>query len=198
MAEIFILWSGVDGQTRRIVQVLEDAVKEAGHRLEVVNADAPPTHAFFTKPDALVVVAWGEGGEYSPALRAALKRVNGNLAATPTGFAAVSLMAAVPGREEEAEDVAAAFLASVGWKPTIALSAAGALRYPEYEGRQRRAMKRLARRLGLPRDTSRVHDFTDWSRVRTFAAQLMALATARTPDNRSLDEEVGQLYDLAG
>lgn len=198
MAEIFILWSGEDGQTRRIVQTIEDVVRGAGHRLEVVNAEAPPAHAYFSKPDALVVAAWGEGGDYSPALSAALQRMNGRLAATPSAFLSVSLMAAAPGREEDAEELAAAFPADMGWKPTIALSEAGALRYPEYGFRQRRAMKRAAKRLGLPRDTSRVHEFTDWARVRAFAAQVIELAAGRFPEAAALDAEAGQLYDLAG
>jgi len=198
MAEIFILWSGEDGQTRRIVQKLEDVVRGAGHRLEVVNAEAPPAHAYFSKPDALVVVAWGEGGDYSSDLTAALRRMNGRLAATPSAFLSVSLMGAAPGREEDAKEFAAAFLADVGWKPMIALSEAGALRYPEYGGRQRRAMKRLAKRLGLPRDTSRVHEYTDWGRVRAFAAQVIALATRNGWQDAALDAEAGQLYDMAG
>ena len=39
-----------------------------------------------------------------------------------------------------------------------------------------RSMKRLAREVGLPTDTSQTYEYTDWDQVRAFAAQLMALA----------------------
>jgi len=180
MADIFILWSGDDGQTHRIAQVIEKVARADGHRLEVLNADAPSTRPIFSAVDAVAVVAWGEGGEYSQELRRLLRRVSHRLPGTPSAFLSVSLTAAALGREEEARQWASAFLADVPWQPTIALSEAGALRYPEYHFRQRRAMRRLAKRLGLPKDTSRVHDFTDWPRVSAFAASVMQLASRST------------------
>ncbi len=58
MANMCVLWSGSDGQTRRIVQVIEKELREAGHKLEIVNADSPPHSWSFTRPDALIVAGW--------------------------------------------------------------------------------------------------------------------------------------------
>ncbi len=183
MADIFILWSGEDGQTHRIAQAIEKVARDGGHRLEVLNADEPSVRPIFSAVDAVAVVAWGEGGEYSQELRTLLRRVRHRLPGTPSAFLSVSVTAAVPGRDAEARQWASAFLADIGWSPAIALSEAGALRYPEYGFRQRRAMRRLAKKLGLPKDTSRVHEFTDWARVRAFAAQVVQLATGSTAEH---------------
>ena len=176
MANFFILWSGPWGQTRRVVQAVEQEVRKAGHRLEVVDADNPPRGWIFSKADALLVVAALEGDRYSEKLRRLLKQQTARLAATPSAFMSVSLPAAVPEKQELARKYMDGLIAEIGWQPALQLSVAAALRYPEYSFFLRRKMKRLAREVGLPTDTSQTYEYTDWDQVRAFTAQLMALA----------------------
>lgn len=176
MANIFILWSGPWGQTRRIVQAIEQETRKAGHELQVVDADNPPRGWIFSKANAIVVVAALEGDHYSAKLRSVLKQQAARLAATPSAFLSVSLPAAVPEKQELARARMAALQEEVGWQPALQLSAAAALRYPEYSFFLRRKLKRWARELGLPTDTSRTYEFTDWEQVQAFAGQLIDLA----------------------
>ncbi len=178
MASIFILWSSTEGQTRRIVQTIEKELKQAGHKLETINADAPPRSWIFSKADALLVAASIHRGQYTEGLRNILKQQSSRFGALPAAFASVSLSAAKPETQQEAEEYMAKLLEETGWKPALTVSLAGALRYPEYSFFKRWTLKNIAKKSGLPTDTSQVHEFTDWERVHKLAEQVAELATA--------------------
>ncbi len=178
MATIDIVWSGADGQTRRILHEIEQQLRAAGHRLEVVNAESPPRGWSLGQTDAVLVAGWLEDGHYSEGLRHLLRQESVRIAAVPAAFLSVSLTAVDPRRNPETNAGMQRLLAETGLKPALTLSAAGALRYPEYSGNQKHEMKRLAKRLGLPTDTAQVHEFTDWEAVRAFTAKLEELAAA--------------------
>ncbi len=180
MASIFILWSSTEGQTRRVVQAIEQELRRGGHKLETINADAPPRSWIFSKADALLVAASIHRGKYTDGLRSILKQQSGRLAALPSAFVSVSLSAAKPETQAEADGYIAALLEETGFKPSLTFSLAGALRYPEYSFFKRRMMKQIAKESGLPTDTSQVHEFTDWEKVRGIAGQVAGLATAGT------------------
>jgi len=180
MARIFIVWSSTEGQTRRIVQTIEHEIKKAGHQLETINADEPPRGWIFSKADAVLVAASVHDGKYTDGIRRLLKQQSARLAGVPAAFASVSLSGADPAKQQEAEGYIAALLEETGWNPALTVSLGGALRYPEYSFYKRWTMKRIAQKGGFPTDTSKVHEFTDWDRVRTLAAEMVELATAGT------------------
>ncbi len=178
MASFLILWSSTEGQTRRIVQSIEQELRKGRHKLETVNVDAPPRSWIFSKADALLVAASIHRGRYTEGLRKILKQQSGRVAALPSVFVSVSLSAARPETRSEADGYIAALLEETGFKPSRTISLAGALRYPEYSFFKRRMMKSIAGKGGLPTDTSQVHEFTDWERVRAIAGELVELAGA--------------------
>lgn len=178
MARIFIVWSSTEGQTRRIVQAVEHDLKKAGNQLETINADDPPRGWIFSKADAVLVAASIHRGRYTEGLRKVLRQQSGRFATLPTAFASVSLSAARPETQAEAEGYIAKLLEETGWKPALTVSLAGALRYPEYPFFKRWMMKNIAKKGGLPTDTSQVHEFTDWERVHKLAAEVAELAGA--------------------
>ncbi len=180
MASIFILWSSTEGQTRRIVQAIEQDLRKGGHKIETINADAPPRSWIFSKADALLVAASIHRGQYTEGLRKVLKQQSNRFGALPAAFASVSLSAAKPETQPEAESYMAKLLEETGWKPALTVSLAGALRYPEYSFFKRRMMKSIAQKGGLPTDTSQVHEFTDWARVHLLAQEVAELAAAGT------------------
>ena len=60
------------------------------------------------------------------------------------------------------------FVGETGWRPARVLPVAGALAYSQYNFIIRFVMKRIARKAGAPTDTSRDHEFTDWSTLARF------------------------------
>ncbi len=183
MARVLIVSSSREGQTRRIVQSIEDRIRKAGHQLETVNADDLPRGWIFSKADAVLVAASIHIGRYTAGLRELLKKDSGRLSALPSAFLSVCLSAADPAKKSEAEGYIEQLVADTGWKPTITASIAGALRYPEYSFPKRWMMQKIAAKGGLPTDTSRVHEFTDWEEVRAFADRVMELATGGVPQH---------------
>ncbi len=175
MARIFIVWSSREGQTRRIVQAVEEQIREAGHEVETLNADDPPRGWIFSGADAVLVAASIHTGRYSERLHQFLKEQGGRMAALPSAFLSVCLSAADPARQADAAGYIDKLITETGWTPTVSASVAGALRYPEYSFLKRWMMKKIAGQGGLPTDTSRVHEFTDWAQVRAFTARLIQL-----------------------
>ncbi len=178
MASILILWSSTEGQTRRIVQGIEKELRKGGHKLETINVDAPPRSWIVSKADALLVAASIHRGHYTDGLRGILKKQSSRFAGLPAAFVSVSLSAARPETRAEAEGYIAALLEETGFKPALTFSLAGALRYPEYPFLKRWMLKKIAKKAGLPTDTSKVHEFTDWEQVPAVAAQVVELASA--------------------
>ena len=86
-----------------------------------------------------------------------------------------------PDAERVAREYRERFLAATGWHPTIARSFAGGLAYTRYRPWIRWVMKRISRRTGLPTDTSRDYEFTDWQAVAQFARQFAFLLPRDVP-----------------
>jgi menaquinone-dependent protoporphyrinogen oxidase len=98
------------------------------------------------------------------------------LARLPTLFMSVSLseagaeMATRPASvraqaSTEVHAVADQFFAATGFRPTHFLPVAGALAYRHYNFLVRFIMKRIAAAEGASTDTSREHEYTDWSLI---------------------------------
>jgi menaquinone-dependent protoporphyrinogen oxidase len=66
------------------------------------------------------------------------------------------------------------FVRASGWHPTHVLPVAGALAYSKYNFLVRFLMKRIARQAGVPTDTSRDYEFTDWQALDRFVDGLPA------------------------
>lgn len=74
----------------------------------------------------------------------------------------------------QAEEYIVALLRETGWKPSAARSFSGAVTYTRYSWLTRQLLRAINRRKGLPTDTSRDWDFTEWNEVERFAADLAA------------------------
>ena len=75
-----------------------------------------------------------------------------------------------------------------GGAQTVTQSFTGAVAYTRYGWWYRWYLKRISRRKGLPTDTSRDWDFTEWSEVERFAEKLAVMfapASAKHPVHAS-------------
>ena len=66
--------------------------------------------------------------------------------------------------------------AESGWKPAMIHHAAGALRFTQYDFFKRWMMKRIASHENAPTDTSRDHEFTDWTALASFTTDFLKAA----------------------
>ena len=71
------------------------------------------------------------------------------------------------------------FVADTGWHPQRLVPVAGALRYSQYNFAVRMLMKRIARESGGSTDTTRDHEYTDWTALEQFVDQFAAETAPR-------------------
>ncbi len=103
------------------------------------------------------------------------------LASMPNAFLSITLSEAGAERKDATPEQHARFVADVrgmidrfvadtGWRPEHVVPVAGALRYTQYNFLVRLVMKRIARASGGSADTSRDHEYTDWTALDDFVA----------------------------
>ena len=159
MSRILIAYDTTEGQTRKVVHYMNDAVRRTGHAPQVIDIRRPPSGFSVDGFDAILVGASIHMGKHSRHLSAFVRRHKVRLEAIPTGFFSVSLSAA--GTEKQKADADRwlnEFLRQVDWSPTIKTTFAGGLAYRKYGGFVKRwIMKRIARDAGGDTDTSKNH-----------------------------------------
>ena len=175
MAKLLIAYDTTEGQTRKIAQHVAGAIVRSGKDVEVIDIRRPPTGFSPDGFDAIIVGASIHLGKHSRQLTAFVSRHVARLNALPSGFFSVSLSAA--GSEKEQADASRfieEFLAQTGWNPAIKATFAGGLLYREYGFLKRWMMKKIAREAGKDTDTSKNHEYTDWTAVGQFVDGFLA------------------------
>jgi menaquinone-dependent protoporphyrinogen oxidase len=183
---ILVAYATAHGQTRKIAEAMVQRMRERGHVAEPIELPRFTSPPELTGYDAVVLGSplYGARHRFRAARFARARRAA--LAALPTAFFSVSLSAG--SRDEsvraEAEKCVDRFVAGTGWAPTLRACFAGALNYREYNPVLRMVMRRIAAASGGDVDTTRNHEYTDWSQVEAFTDAFLAAATTPRKDRR--------------
>ncbi len=175
MASVLIVHASQEGQTIRIAEHLARVLAQRGHDARIAPATPFPGLAGSA---GIVIAASIHMGRHPHGLVRAVRAHRAVLLQLPSAFLSVSLSAAVgdDAHRRLADGYLREFLASTRWRPDLAATAAGALRFSRYGPFKRRFMQRLARREGLPGHET---EFTDWDEVRAFGEAFAAIVTER-------------------
>lgn len=175
--KFLIVYSTVEGQTHKIALFMEEVLQKAGHSVDTFNAtESPPA------PDEYDAVLLGSSihiHKYHSAIIHYATQHSEQLNNMPSAFFSVC-MAVASDLEEEHEEVAqicTKFLKQAGWQPLMTTQIAGALKYTQYDFFKRLIMKMIAKKEGGSTDTSKDHEYTDWSAVRQFVIDFAAKAS---------------------
>ncbi len=180
MAELLIAYDSAEGHTASIAERAAEVARAAGYGVRVVACDEDrPAEA--TPCDALILAAAIHMGKHGPKALGFVRARRELLQRVPSAFISVSLSAADAAKRGDAEGYIASFLAETGWKPEMSAAVAGALNYRRYGLLKRFMMKRIARAGGMPTDTGRDYDFTDWVAVERFTRDFLARLAAPAP-----------------
>lgn len=172
MASVLVLYGTSEGQTATIGERMAGVMEATGHDVALVNATHRPPGFALEDYDAAVVASSIHMGRHQKSIAAFLRDHLEGMNAIPTAFVSVSLSAA--GDEEgqaEAEAMIHEFLEKTGYDPDHTLTAAGALKYSQYDPIKRFIMKRISKKEGGDTDTSQDYEYTDWDSVEAFAAE---------------------------
>ncbi|GAA5193923.1 menaquinone-dependent protoporphyrinogen IX dehydrogenase [Ferrimonas gelatinilytica] len=172
MLRILVLYSTVDGQTRRIAQRLAERLEKQGNAVELAALETISSLAGF---DHVVIGASIRYGKYRPALFTFIERHQAELAEKGAAFFSVNLVARKPGKDSaEGNPYIRLFQSKSVWNPPLLGVFAGRLDYPSYGFWDRNIIRFIMWLTKGPTAPDSVQEFTRWDRVTEFADQIAA------------------------
>jgi len=170
MPRILLLYATTEGQTGRIAERVAHTLREKGHTVELLPADATQPELDPAAYDGVMVGASIHYGHHPAYLHTLIHRHRDALASRPCAFFSVSLSAGGPRpKPAAAQRYLDKFVRRTGWQPQLTASFAGALKYSLYGPIKRRVMIVFMTLGGGETDTSRDYEYTDWDAVARFA-----------------------------
>lgn len=170
--KILIAYTSIEGQTRKIAEVIADRIEERGNSAALMNI-AGMAEFSLERPDAVILCAPIHAGRYPTPFTDFVHREKDWLNGLPSAFVSVSLSIHSEHADErrEAENYPEALKAETGWQPLMHHNAAGALRFTEYDFFKRWMMKRIAEKEGAASNGKQDIEFTDWAALAAFVDQ---------------------------
>jgi len=170
MARALILYGTTDGHTRLIAEFIGDAMRLGGVEAEVIRAGTSDPHPAWY--DGVIVAASIHAGGYQKEVEHWVRAHARDFGSRPTAFVSVCLSVVNPTPKVivDLDQIVTRFSNTTGWKPMQIEHVAGALLYTHYNFIKRWVMKRIAGQHGGDTDTSKDYEYTDWVKVRRFAA----------------------------
>jgi menaquinone-dependent protoporphyrinogen oxidase len=169
MPRILIVYSTVDGHTRKICERLSQWISSDGGEVEVVSleqAHAVQLAAF----DKIVIGASIRYGKHRPQVAEFVNANERVLDGKPNAFFSVNIVARKPEKNRpETNPYLQKFLKQIRWRPKHLEVFAGKLDYPHYAFFDRLMIRFIMLITKGPTDPKTVIEFTDWQRVEAFA-----------------------------
>ncbi|MEJ2287393.1 MAG: flavodoxin domain-containing protein [Deinococcales bacterium] len=180
MAKVLIVHASREGHTEHIAERLAETLRSDGHDVRLAPATPFPGTG---GADAVIIAASVHRGRHPYGLVRAVYAHRRVLEHMPSAFLSVCLCAAGqdPLLRAEADGYLRDFLRRTGWRPDLAASVAGALRFSRYGFLQARFVRALVRRERIDADLDGDQEFTDWNDIRRFAEAFSALLGEPTP-----------------
>ena len=171
---VLISFATTEGQTLKIAERISLQIRERGHEVNLYDTasmtDVPEVAAF----DAMIVAASvHEEHHQDSAVNFAAAHLD-QLICKPAAFVSVSLSAAMPNGQAEAQHYIDRFIAATGWSPAKALLLGGALRWSECDYFQRQVLKHILLKDDVNPGEDFNHEFTDWMALRSFVDDFLA------------------------
>jgi menaquinone-dependent protoporphyrinogen oxidase len=185
MEPVLIIYATREGQTQRIAEFLSVQLRRRGLQGDVINVCRLPEDFCLNGYSSAILAASVHYGEHEREMVKFVKNYRQDLQQLPTAFLSVSLSqagaqdSAAPEerRRQAAADVKSmidSFLTETHWHPTRVIAVAGSLMYLKYDFFLRLMMKKVAREAGASTDTSRNHEFTNWSALDEVIGEFVA------------------------
>jgi menaquinone-dependent protoporphyrinogen oxidase len=181
---VLVIYATREGHTRHIAEDLAATLERQERSCELVDSARIPEGFSLAEYSSAIVSASLHLGAHEPEITEFVKRHLAELNRIPTLFLSVSLSEvtvedanAPPEKRATAEaDVKRTidgFLKETGWHPSHIAAVAGALLYSRYNFVIRFVMRRIASKVGIPTDTTRDYEFTDWTKLHQVVEEFM-------------------------
>jgi menaquinone-dependent protoporphyrinogen oxidase len=182
---ILVLYATREGHTRRVAEHVAQALRRAGAHASAASVTDPAVRFDPFALQGVILAAPVHAGRFEREMVRFVRSRRADLDRLPNAFLPVSLSQAGVQRGAATPEEHARFAADVrklderffgvtGWTPKQVERVAGALLYTRYNWVIRLVMRRIARQSGGSTDTSRDHDYTDWTALDAFAGRFVA------------------------
>jgi menaquinone-dependent protoporphyrinogen oxidase len=151
-----------EGQTRKIAKAVADRIRDGGHDVDLFDTAARATDLHVASYDKIVVAGSVHQQRHQESLEVFVAAKLAELQTKSTLFLSVSLSAAFPEGQRDAQTYIDGFLTEVGWRPTRSLMIAGALRYAEYDYFKAQIIEHIVLRGRTISGSEGDHELTDW------------------------------------
>lgn len=174
MQRVLLLYSTVDGQTKRIAERIRDRLLTQEHLVQMQPIERAQLD--ITEFDKVVIGASIRYGKYRPQLFDFIANNQVPLRQIPSAFFSVNLVARKPNKNTPSTNpYVAKFLRNTVWQPKLLGVFAGKINYPIYRGLDKHIIRFIMWLTKGPTDANAVVEYTDWGKVELFADQLAAL-----------------------
>ncbi|WP_298444559.1 menaquinone-dependent protoporphyrinogen IX dehydrogenase [uncultured Ferrimonas sp.] len=178
MQRTLLLYSTVDGHTKRIIERIRDRLEAQDHYVQL--AELERCQLDVSQFDKVVIGASIRYGNYRPALFEFIRNNLVPLQQRPCAFFSVNLVARKPGKNTpQTNAYVAKFLQQSPWQPALLGVFAGKLNYPQYAWRDRLVIRFIMWLTKGPTAADTVREYTDWGKVELFADQVAGLGSSQ-------------------
>ena len=163
-SKLLILYSTVDGHAKHICEYAQDKLK-GDKDIIIASLDDDPEHDL-SDFDEILLGASVRYGFHRKNVYEFVRENKDELAKKKTAFFSLNLTARKPEKASpETNPYIVKFLKKVDWNPNLKSVFAGRLDYPSLNCPNRLAILLIMAITNGPKDLSKVHDFTNWSKV---------------------------------
>jgi len=168
MKKILLTYSTVDGHTKTICEKILSYSKTS--QVDILPIDRSINIKDY---DTVVIGASIRYGKYREEIFEFIKENEELLNSKDNAFFSVNVVARKENKNKpETNPYLIKFLNKISWQPKILDVFAGKIDYPKYKFLDKYAIKFIMWITKGPTDTSKVYEFTDWNRVKSFAEKL--------------------------
>ena len=168
MKKILLTYSTVDGHTKTICEKILSYSKTS--QVDILPIDS---NINIKDYDTVVIGASIRYGKYREEIFEFIKENEELLNSKDNAFFSVNVVARKENKNKpETNPYLIKFLNKISWQPKILDVFAGKIDYPKYKFLDKYAIKFIMWITKGPTDTSKVYEFTDWNRVKSFAEKL--------------------------
>ncbi len=175
MSAILLLYSTVDGHTRKICERIGEALRTTGQEVALVRIEEAGG-VKLSDYSTIVIGASIRYGKHRPSVFEFVQKNLSLLDSRPNAFFTVNIVARKPEKNRpETNPYLRKFLQRTSWQPKLLDVFAGRLDYPSYRPFDRMMIRFIMRLTKGPTDPATVVEFTDWRRVEEFACKIAAM-----------------------
>ena len=168
MKKILLTYSTVDGHTKTICEKILSYSETS--QVDILPVDSSINIKDY---DTVVIGASIRYGKYREEIFEFIKENEELLNSKDNAFFSVNVVARKENKNKpETNPYLIKFLNKISWQPKILDVFAGKIDYPKYKFLDKYAIKFIMWITKGPTDTSKVYEFTDWNRVKSFAEKL--------------------------